>query len=310
VNSYEHTYEQRVGVWIPFQVKGRLEFLRSRFSKHLFGPGYSSDNSGDGPSQLGASATTSRSRSQSVNAGTLLNLTNPATRRSTRINPEPSTNSQSSIDLAVSTILSSSTSNVDPPIVQLLPTNLLFNNSIPISQGFPDSQPVLPLHQPLRNNDDQKLIDLDFNDFGVLISIVNSMTFIPEKFVKKVRALYIKLMKKICDHPNDLLLWKKYFLLPTVLFTVQKGNRKEELGQRITSVENDDWSNFTIGYFQKRNIYVAHEDPKIQKENQEKFTYKRINDLAKAGEIGEIMKFIFMVSIFIKILLKINMVCF
>jgi outer membrane protein assembly factor BamD len=42
------------------------------------------------------------------------------------------------------------------------------------------------------------------------------------------------------------------------LFTVQKGNRKEELGQRITSVENDDWSNFTIGYFQKLESRFPH----------------------------------------------------
>ena len=263
--------------------------LRSKFLKRLFGPGFSSDNSGDGPSQLGASTSAPRSRSQSANVGVLLNLTNSNTRRSSRLN---SSNSQSSIDLAVSNILSASVPNGDAPIVQHLPINLINNSESPVSQGLRDSQPPLPQQQQLPDHDNQKLIDLDFNDFGVLISIVNSMAFIPEKFVKKVRSLYIKLMKKICDHPNDVLLWKKYFLLPTVLFTVQKGNRKEELGQRIILVENDDWSKFTIGYFQKRNIYVANKNPKVLKENQEKFTEKRINDLATAGEIGEIMKFI------------------
>ena len=221
--NHDQHYEEYDDTFNLFQLSISIKLpLRSKSFKRLFGPCYSSDNSGDGPSQLDARTTRSRSRSQSANTGSLLNLTIPS---STHIDPS-STHSQTSIGIAVSDILSMA-SNVDPPIVEMLPFNLVHNS--PVSQDLPDSQPALPLQQPLPDDDHQKLIDLDFKDFGVLISIVNSMTFIPEKFVKKVRSLYIKLMKKICDHPNDLMLWKKYFLLPTVLFTVQKGNRKEEI---------------------------------------------------------------------------------
>ena len=46
-------------------------------------------------------------------------------------------------------------------------------------------------------NGSQKLVDLSFDEFGKLAAIQDSMSFIPEKFVKKYRSVYIKYMKMI-----------------------------------------------------------------------------------------------------------------
>jgi hypothetical protein len=143
-------------------------------------------------------------------------------------------------------------------------------------------------------NSGRKLIDIEFAEFGrELLSIVDSMTFIPEKFVKKIRAIYILYMKKIISDKHDKTNWKKFLLLPTVLFTDGKprGSRKGELTRIIRDLENDSWNQLTVEYFTAKKLPTETNVTILEEKLQAK-TDKRIQELAKAGEIGAIMQYI------------------
>jgi len=152
-----------------------------------------------------------------------------------------------------------------------------------------EANPVTPIP------DDKPLIDLEFNEFGQLLSIVDSMSFIPEKFVKKCRRVYNLYMQNVVDNSHDSLSWKKFLLLPTVLFTVQKGNRKADLNYRLELLLEDKWNSFTFGYFMSRSFSKSSNSTKSNQLNspqQMDIHDQRISTMAKAGEIGLIMRYI------------------
>jgi len=120
----------------------------------------------------------------------------------------------------------------------------------------------------------------------MLINIVAPMTFIPEKFVQKTRSVFIKLMEKIVLNSKDELSWKKFLLLPTVLFTIASTNRRPEYNRRLDLILSDDWDEFTYSSLKSKSINVFSQN--FSKEQSQ----ERITQLAKAGEIGSLMDFI------------------
>ena len=82
-----------------------------------------------------------------------------------------------------------------------------------------------------------------------------------------------------------------FLLLPTVLFTNQLKDRKAILKATLALIEKDDWSSFTYDSFPKRRLAKLKEDDEKQSKAAE-FREHKIDMLAKAGEIGGIMKFI------------------
>jgi len=120
----------------------------------------------------------------------------------------------------------------------------------------------------------------------MLINIVAPMTFIPEKFVQKTRSVFIKLMEKIVLDSKDELSWKKFLLLPTVLFTIASTNRRPEYNRRLDLILSDDWDEFTYSSLKSKSINVFSQN--FSKEQSQ----ERITQLAKAGEIGSIMDLI------------------
>ena len=99
-------------------------------------------------------------------------------------------------------------------------------------------------------------------------------------------------MKKIVASPQDSLAWNKFLLLPTVLFTNQLKNRKAILKATLALLEKGDWSSFTYDSFPKRRLAKHKEDDEKQQSKSAEFREHKIDMLAKAGEIGGIMKFI------------------
>ena len=77
-----------------------------------------------------------------------------------------------------------------------------------------------------------------------LVTLVDSVGFIPEHCVPKVRKAFIRSMKEIVA-TQDSLAWKKFLLLPTVLFINQLKDRKAILKATLALLEKDDWSSFT-----------------------------------------------------------------
>jgi len=93
-----------------------------------------------------------------------------------------------------------------------------------------------------------KLLDVDPNHYGILASLSNSITFIPEKYVRKTRKVFSMYMQRVIDDPTELN-WKKFFLLATILFdndsTRLLKDRKSLLLSRLVSLERDEWNAFT-----------------------------------------------------------------
>ena len=155
------------------------------------------------------------------------------------------------------------------------------------------------------------LIDIPFNELiSVLLTLVNSMTYIPSRYVKQCRNIMIKYADNIIRNKNNELLWKKYFLLTVVLFTDIQGSRRAGLDDRIKSLSRDDWSTFTVGMFRKARYKKKsigkglefHEESEIEEADTEAKKERlrqqidqwdnKIKALAKAGDIGKVMKMV------------------
>ena len=93
-------------------------------------------------------------------------------------------------------------------------------------------------------------------------------------------------MEKIVLNSKDELSWKKFLLLPTVLFTIASTNRRPEYNRRLDLILSDDWDEFTYSSLKSKSINVFSQN--FSKEQSQ----ERITQLAKAGEIGSLMDFI------------------
>ena len=61
------------------------------------------------------------------------------------------------------------------------------------------------------------LLEIPIDKLGTLTGLNNSLTFIPEKLVKKSRKIHYMYLSRIRDHHESVLNWRKYHLLPVVI---------------------------------------------------------------------------------------------
>ena len=149
-------------------------------------------------------------------------------------------------------------------------------NRIPVPEKFGF---LLNPHFPV------PLLDIPYNCLTEkLVTLVDSVSFIPEQCVPKVRKVFIRSMKAIVASPQDSLVWKKFFLLPTVLLTNQVKDRKAILKATLALIEKDGWSSFTYGSFPKTRLAKLKEDDEKQQSKSAEFREHKIDMLAKAGD--------------------------
>jgi hypothetical protein len=84
---------------------------------------------------------------------------------------------------------------------------------------------------------------------ATIIGIKGSLDFIPDKFINQIRKIYIRHLENVVNQPENTICWKKFFLLPTVLFTSAD---KEVLKHNMVLIEANNWATFTLGGFAKR----------------------------------------------------------
>jgi hypothetical protein len=145
------------------------------------------------------------------------------------------------------------------------------------------AQPALTI--PISN--DQRLLDIPFNNIGILLSTTDSYSFIPEKMVKKTRRIFNQRMRAITQNPQDPILWKKFILLPSILFTPHNAGKKKVLRSRLQILEDDDWDSLTLQHLLSRR-----QRHQISSIDFLKIRDKRVQSLAKAGEMSSIMQLI------------------
>eukprot|EP01032_Pedospumella_encystans_P017077 gene17077-19467_t len=97
------------------------------------------------------------------------------------------------------------------------------------------------------------ITNITMDKLGSLLMLPNSMVFIPSRCTTIVARVYRKYMLSVLDGDgNTEERWKKFFLIPTVLFTDQSsGNRVEDMIRKCTHLLNDDWSSFTLESLQR-----------------------------------------------------------
>ena len=134
-------------------------------------------------------------------------------------------------------------------------------------------------------NETTTLLEIHPDHYGIFTGISSSMTFIPEKYVKKTRKIWNTRMQRCLDDGSEEN-WKKLLLLPIVLFDCKRNDslneRKRSFGLKLESINIDDWSSFTIGLLSKKILKI---DPLTQDE-----INKSATRLAEVGEIGKAFK--------------------
>jgi hypothetical protein len=142
---------------------------------------------------------------------------------------------------------------------------------------------------------DSNILDLQFNQYHHFLWVVPTVTFVPEANLNKFRECYIFIMKKIVRNPQDILSWKKLFLLPIVLLALSNAtkdqqnlrsrHRKDWINSRAQKVLEDNWESFSFGSLPLKKPPVA-----LSTAQQESNKLRRVEKLAEAGEIGRAMK--------------------
>ena len=144
-------------------------------------------------------------------------------------------------------------------------------------------------------NFETKLLDFDLADMQHLLWIIPTLEFIPEACVKKVRDCYILVLKKLKEQPENIVNWKKLFLLPLILLTFNFVKKEEKSGmsklrknlinKRAELILKDEWESFTFGSLPLKRI--SSEPPSQRK--QEESRNARGEKLAKNQEFSRAM---------------------
>ena len=164
---------------------------------------------------------------------------------------------------------------------------LNLNSTNPIDQNNQNNiQKINILHQyPDIYNESTLLLDINAEHFGIFTGISPSLSYIPEKHIKKTRAIWNKFMQKVIDDGSDVN-WKKLILLPLIIFDFDNHEilyeRKRKYKVKLDKLHIDDWSSFTLGSLSKKIIKC---DPISQNE-----IYAAATRLAEVGEIGKAFK--------------------
>ena len=95
-----------------------------------------------------------------------------------------------------------------------------------------------------------KLIDIEWDQLHILLSLDNTAGHSSTKFIPKIRDIYINIMLKIIEQPQELTHWKKFVVLPIILFSI---NCNRDLSARIQSLLQDKWDSFIIADFIKES---------------------------------------------------------
>jgi hypothetical protein len=115
------------------------------------------------------------------------------------------------------------------------------SSSSPIADVLNNIQ--LPSKHVSGINENTRLLDIPSSKYGTMLGWVQSITFIPEKHIKRIRRVFSNALGAIIQDSENVLNWRKLFLLPSLILVRCS---KTELNARLSAIRDDDW-NFTVG---------------------------------------------------------------
>ena len=141
---------------------------------------------------------------------------------------------------------------------------------------------------------DCPLIDIRFEDLGLLCNLTPTRKHIKGNQVPMVRQCYVHLMGQL-QHSNnavDATLWKKLLLVNRVLLTPVVEEMQWTMARRCEWVMADDWSHFTLSSFKTRPFRDNHNAMAgdMSEEDFVKVKVRRARNLLTDGEIARAFK--------------------
>jgi len=133
-------------------------------------------------------------------------------------------------------------------------------------------------------DDNTNILDVPFHIMGTLVGVAPSISFIPDnnKIKKDLRDIFLFFMRKMdslneIDAPDSARdAWKRYFLLPVILFdNPRRGNDgrvKDILRERINLISKGDWSSFTLGNLKLKTLFELNNEQISTKEMQKRIS--------------------------------------
>ena len=102
-------------------------------------------------------------------------------------------------------------------------------------------------------NENTTIHNVPFHKWGTFAGLASSVTFVRDNFVPKVRAAFIRQMRLVVKDRTNVVEWKKFLLLPIVLFTTTD---RAELNARLQVLEQEKchWFKFPLSRFKHRSI--------------------------------------------------------
>ena len=175
-----------------------------------------------------------------------------------------------------------------PPDIEGMVDHILSN----LRTRTSDELPMPPNFPPPPNNHNYAegvtgntlLIDIPFDHLGTFVGTANSMLFIPDHSIVGVRRVFIKYSTEALNPGQGQVIidlaWKKYCLLPIILFDTCKSTRemKKILRERIRKLDANIWD-FSLSELKLRV-------PAVSSSKTDDQIYERSSRLASVGEIG------------------------
>ena len=148
-------------------------------------------------------------------------------------------------------------------------------------------------HYPVREMDrDIPLIDIPFNELGVLCDLAPSCKHVKASQISAVQDCFIRLISRLrhLNNVEDVTLWKKLLLLPRVLLTPTWQDIKWTRMQRCDWVRGDDWSHFTLSSFKTKPKPNRTNGNQQSTDDFLKAKLRRVRSLLSDGEISRAFK--------------------
>jgi hypothetical protein len=108
-----------------------------------------------------------------------------------------------------------------------------------------------PDYTPCEWTADLLLQDIPWNHLPLICALGRPLDFIPTSHVLKVRRAFTHCLRTVLASPLDDLLWKRFCLLPTVLFIDIGKHRRADLDCKINLILANTWP-FQVGDFPGR----------------------------------------------------------
>jgi hypothetical protein len=216
------------------------------------------------------SATSTSTSTSSTTRQLIFNEENsPPSIRNRRIITTTSSTSTPTATLVTSTSTSTSSTTRQPTI----------------RHGENNQQQYLP--RGTNYADNTNILDIDPKHLGgILCAIAQSYSIIPGGLESLIRRVYTEYQIRLVEDPSSDN-WKKFFLLPTILFDARREMNNKERKCSIKSAAekllSQDWSSFTLSFYTRRS--------NSHKETQEQESvHKRVSKQVRSGELSKGLK--------------------